>query len=277
MPNTQFMLFGVLTAIAIVFAVAAQAIHIPVLDFLLALIAIIISLAAFLTKDYLYLLDAVRNRKDRLLVLGEGEAFTLSPSENAIIRREGSKVYGSSFVKIPVYRSSTEMTDQEKTELSKMFGRILTLNKNPIKLSAQLYMINKDEYIKKLRDILNRSEEKYRNMESVKDPSPARHAELERVRGEVTMWRNLLDNVDRARAQSLVLYAMVSVIGGTEEEAANLAYAQAEDLSGGISATLGVTASVVTGKEILSFIEPDFMIPTETVSERMRQKTMGGS
>jgi hypothetical protein len=169
------------------------------------------------------------------------------------------------------------MTDQEKTELSKMFGRILTLNKNPIKLSAQLYMINKDEYIKKLRDILNRSEEKYRNMESVKDPSPARHAELERVRGEVTMWRNLLDNVDRARAQSLVLYAMVSVIGGTEEEAANLAYAQAEDLSGGISATLGVTASVVTGKEILSFIEPDFMIPTETVSERMRQKTMGGS
>lgn len=277
MPNTRFMLFGVLTAIAIVFTIAAQAIHIQILDFLLALVAIVISLAAFLTKDYLYLLDAIRNRKDRTLILSEREAFTLSPSENAIIRRAEGKVYGSSFIKIPVYRSSTEMTDEEKTELSKMFGRILTLSKNPIKLSAQLYMINKDEYINKLRDILNRSEEKYRNMESTKDPSIAKQAELERVRGEVTMWRNLLDNVDRSRSQSLVLYGMVSAIGGTEEEAANLAYAKAEDLSGGISATLGVASSVVTGKEILSFIEPDFMIPTETISERMRQKTMGGS
>ncbi len=169
------------------------------------------------------------------------------------------------------------MTEEEKAELSRMFGRILTLSKNPIKLSAQLYMINKDEYIGRLRDILNRSEEKYRTMASTKDPSPTRQSELERARGEVTMWRNLLDNVDRSRSQSLVLYGMVSTLRGTEEEAANLAYAQAEDLAGGISATLGVTASVVTGKEILSFVEPEFMIPTETVSERMRQKTMGGS
>lgn len=277
MPNTRFMLFGVLTAMAIVFAVLSQAIHIFVLDTLLAIIAIFVSLAAFLTKDYLYLLDAVKNRKDRILILGDGEASTLAPSENAMVRRENGKIYGSAFVKIPMYRSSTEMNEEEKTEISKMFGRILTLSKNPIKLSAQMYMINKDDYINKLRDILNKSEERYRNMQASKDPGSSKSGEQERIRGEITMWRNLLDNVSSSRSQSLILYAMVSAIGGTEEEAANIAYSQAEDLAGGISATLGVTASVVTGKEILSFVEPDFMIPTETISERMRQKTIGGS
>lgn len=277
MPNTRFMLFGMLTAMAIVFAVISQAIHIFVLDTLLAIIAILVSLAAFLTKDYLYLLDAVKNRKDRTLILGDGEASTLAPSENAMVRRENGKIYGSAFVKIPMYRSSTEMNEEEKTEISKMFGRILTLSKNPIKLSAQMYMINKDDYINKLRDILNKSEERYRNMQASKDPGSLKSGEQERIRGEITMWRNLLDNVSSSRSQSLVLYAMVSAIGGTEEEAANIAYSQAEDLAGGISATLGVTASVVTGKEILSFVEPDFMIPTETISERMRQKTIGGS
>ncbi len=277
MPNTRFMLFGMLTAMAIVFAVISQVIHISVLDTLLAIIAIFVSLAAFLTKDYLYLLDAVKKRKDRTLILGDGEASTIAPSENAMVRRENGKIYGSAFVKIPMYRSSTEMNDEEKTEISKMFGRILTLSKNPIKLSAQLYMINKDEYINKLRDILNRSEERYRNIQASKDPGSSKSGEQERIRGEITMWRNLLDNVSSSRSQSLVLYAMVSAIGGTEEEAANIAYSQAEDLAGGISATLGVTASVVTGKEILSFVEPDFMIPTETISERMHQKTIGGS
>ena len=271
------MLFGVLTAMAIVFAVISQAIHISVLDALLAIIAILVSLAAFLTKDYLYLLDAVKKRKDRTLILGDGEASTIAPSGNAMVRRENGKIYGSAFVKIPMYRSSTEMNDEEKTEISKMFGRILTLSKNPIKLSAQLYMINKDEYINKLRDILNRSEERYRNIQASKDPGSSKSGEQARIRGEITMWRNLLDNVSSSRSQSLVLYAMVSAIGGTEEEAANIAYSQAEDLAGGISATLGVTASVVTGKEILSFVEPDFMIPTETISERMHQKTIGGS
>lgn len=276
MPNTQLMLFGILVGAAIVVTVAAQAVHIWAVSAVLAILALLVALAAFLTKDYVYLLDAVRNRKGNTLVLGSEEAFVLTPSGNALIRRENGSVYASCFVRIPIYRSATEMSNEEKIELSKLFGRVLTLSKEPIRLSAQLYMINKDKYIERLRNMLNESEEKYRGMQSISGGERQQEM-IDRIRGEVTMWRNLLENVSKSRSQVLVLYAMASAIGGTDEEAATLAYNQAEDLAGGISATLGVNATVVTGNDMLAFVEPDFMIPMETVSERLREKTMEGA
>jgi hypothetical protein len=268
------MLFAVGIGIALAIAVASESTHIPILNGILAIIAILAAFAAFLTKNYVYLLNPVLKRKknERLVVYGE-EAFALAPTGTSIVRREGENVYASSFVRIPMYRSGTEMDKDEKEELSKLFGRILTLGKIPIKLSAEMYAVNKDEYIARIRDMLNRAEERYRSLQNI--GGGQQRAVLERARGEVTMWRNLLDNVSRSRSQALLLYAMVSALGGSEEEASNIAYQRAQELAGGISATLGVSATVITGDDILPLVEPEYMIPVETVSERIRQRSMG--
>jgi hypothetical protein len=36
----------------------------------------------------------------------------------------------------------------------------------------------------------------------------------------------------------------------------------------------GISTDLVSGTELLTLIEPDYMIPTATISERIRQKTM---
>lgn len=269
------MLFITLIGVAIVLIVATGVTHIPILNGILAILALFVAFVAFLTKNYIYLFESIVQKKGKNLVLSSTEAFTFSPSGNAIVRREKDNVFASCFVKIPIYRSATEMSNQEKTDLSKLFGRILSLSRTPIKLSAQLYVVNKDDYITKLRGVLNVAEEKYREIQAL--GGDQQRAAMERARGEVTMWRSLLDNVSQTHSQGLVLYAMVTALGGTDEEATNIAYQRAEELAGGISATLGVNAAVVTGNEILTFIEPDYMIPRETVSERIRQKTMSGA
>lgn len=273
MPNTQIMLFLALAGVALIIIVGSSAIHIPILNGVLAIVALFVALAAFLTKNYFYLFNSIIKKKGKNLVLSSTEAFAFSSSGNAIIRREKENVYASCFVKIPIYRSATEMTKDEKINLSKLFGRILTLSKVPMRLSAQLYFVNKDEYATKLRNMLNEAEEKYREVQS--SGGAGQQAAMERARGIVTMWRDLLDNVTSSHSKALALYAMVSALGGNDEEATNIAYQKAEELAGGISATLGVNASVATGNEILTFIEPDYMIPRETVTERVLQKSMG--
>jgi hypothetical protein len=60
---------------------------------------------------------------------------------------------------------------------------------------------------------------------------------------------------------------MVTALGGTEEEATTLAVQQADELASGISAILGLTTYIVQGEELLTFIEPDHMIPFNTISE----------
>ena len=272
-PNTQFMLFLIFIFIAFGFVGAIEFSHNTVLNTFLAIIALFVTLLAFLTKNYIYLFQPVLNKKGKNLVLNANEAFVLSPTKTAIIRVEGSNVYASSFIKIPMYRSATEMNDAEKLDLSKLFARILTISSNPIKLSSQLYVINNDEYISRLRDTLNRVEEKYRELQNT--GGDMHSSEMERARGEVTMWRSLLDNVAKSYSEALVLYAMTTAMGSTEEEATNIVYQRAQELAGGVSTLLGVNAFVVTGDEILDFIEPDYMIPVSTVSERIRKKTVG--
>ncbi|HUB92417.1 MAG TPA: hypothetical protein VL945_00485 [Candidatus Saccharimonadales bacterium] len=269
------MLFGICIGVAIMITVASEVVSIHLLSAALAIIAMLAALVAFLTKNYIYMFESVVKKKGANLVIYGGEAFTMAPSGNSIVRREGQNVYASAFIKIPIYRSGTEMNKEEKADLSKLFGRILTLGKTPMKLSAEMYAVNKDQYITKLRAMLNETEEKYRSMQSV--DGDQHRGGMERARGEVTMWRNLLDSVSKSHSQALVLFAMVSALGGNDEEASNIAYQRAEELAGGISATLGVNAYVAKGSELLTLLEPEYMIPVETVSERIRQKTMSGA
>lgn len=266
-------MFTILIGISLVILVGTEVIHIHILNGILAIIALVIILVAFTSKDYNYLFRPIMNNKGRNLVLNENEAFILSSSGTAILKREGEYVYASAFVKIPLYKSSTEMNKEEKLDISRLFSRILTLSKNPIKLSSQLYVINKDEYIARLRSMLNETEDKYRTIQNLESGQST--SALERVRGELSMWRNILDSVSKSHSQSLILYAMVSGLGNNEEEATNIAYQRAEELAGGISTILGVDAYIATGEDILTLVEPEYMIPQETVSERIRQKTIG--
>ncbi|MDE1823537.1 MAG: hypothetical protein KGH50_04385, partial [Candidatus Micrarchaeota archaeon] len=72
-------------------------------------------------------------------------------------------------------------------------------------------------------------------------------------------------------SQGQMAYAMVSATGASEEEAVNLAIQKAEEAAAGISATLGVTASLARGDEILAFLEPEYVIPPTTVAEMMKK------
>ncbi len=127
-------------------------------------------------------------------------------------------------------------------------------------------MINKDAYINNIRNKLNDAEEKYQEAMVRKDIPKT---ESERIRGEVTMWHNLFDNVSKVKSQALEAYAMTTAMGGNEDEAVNLALQQADELASGISAVFGITATIAEGEEMLKFIEPDYMIPIVTASEQM--------
>lgn len=238
--------------------------------FALVIIALACDIVAFSTKYYYQFFMPFLGMKNRTVVLNDSEAFTMAPSGNAIVIRNGQDTYASVIVKIPSYRSATEMSAEEKTDFAKMFSRVLSLARNPVKFAAQLYVINKDTYIANIKGKLDEAEDRYQSTTLNKNVSKA---ESERIRGEVTMWHNLFDSVSKTRSQSLEAYAMITSPGNTEEEAVNLALQQADEIATGVSAIFGIGASIAEGKELLKFLEPDYMIPIVTISEQMREKT----
>lgn len=141
-----------------------------------------------------------------------------------------------------------------------------------MKFASQLYVINKDEYIGNIRGKLNEAEERYQNLAVNQE---VQKSDSERVKGEVTMWHNLYDNVSKTKSQALEAYAMVTAQGGNDEEASNLALQQADEIATGLSAVFGIGASVVEGEELLKFVEPDHMIPSVTISEQIMESSLG--
>jgi hypothetical protein len=269
---SQRFLFAVL--LIITFLLLAFTYVLPpdlLLKIVLAIFCLFFDLIAFSTKLYMDFFIPFLTMKNKNVVVSEAEAFTMSPSGNAIVVRKGSDLFASAFIKIPAYRSATEMNAEEKIDFSRLFSRALTITKNTVRYGAQLYVINKDAYINNIKDKLDEAEERYQSATMSKDIPKA---ESERIRGEVTMWHNLFESVNKMRSQALEAFAMVTAQGASEEEASNLALQQADELAAGISAVFGINSTIMEGEELLKFIEPDYMIPLATISEQIRQRSV---
>ena len=271
------MLFALIMLVALVMVLLVYLLPLPAfLKAILVVIALILDILAFSTKFYSYIFVPFLQMKDNTVVLNDEEAFMVAPTENAIVVRQGNDIYASAFVKIPIYKSATEMTEEDRTELSKMFSKMVALSRNPVRFTSQLYIIDKDSYMNEIMDRMSVAEEQYQGLEasSVGSKNIAQKADSERIRGEVTMWHNLFDNVSKVKSHVLTAFAMVTVPGDAEEEAINVVLQQADELASGMSAVLGVTAYVIEGKELLEYIEVEHMIPPQTIGEQMKEKSI---
>ncbi|MEM3781468.1 MAG: hypothetical protein QXT43_00695 [Candidatus Micrarchaeaceae archaeon] len=206
------------------------------------------------------------------MILNQDPAFRISPNGNSIVVRSEGSFYVSAFIKIPIYKSATEMSGDERADFARAFSKLLTISKEPAKFATLLYVINDDDYINEIRQKLDLAESAYASLNAQAGPSQTT-PQLERAKGEVTMWRNLLDSIRRVRSNALGSYAMVTATGATEEEATTIAMQKADELAAGISATIGVGAYVMESKEFLTMIEPEEMIPFATITEQIQEKT----
>ena len=240
--------------------------------FILAVIVLLVDLLAFSTKYYTYFLIPAFKMKNRTIVLNPRDTYRVAPSNDCIVIQENGSFSVSAFVKIPVYKSASEMTQDERIDFSKAFTRILTISRDPFKLATQMYVVNKDDYIQEIRNKLDEAEARYADLNAKLGPTGT-SPDLERAKGELTMWRNLFDNVSKVRSNALATFAMVTANAPTEEEATAIALQKAEELAAGVSAALGVSAYVMNANEFLQLIEPEQIIPFSTISAQMEEKT----
>ncbi|MGC8629348.1 MAG: hypothetical protein ACP5T4_04065 [Candidatus Micrarchaeia archaeon] len=243
----------------------------PIVRTLLALLVLFFDIFAFSTKYYAYLFIPLIKAKSKTVVFSSDEPFRISPNGDAIIVNSASGFSASMFVKIPIYKSATEMSDEERIDFSKAFSRMLSISREPTKFITALYVVNKDAYINEIKEKLNEAEEAYASLNSQANVQQ-NNAALERAEGEVTMWKNLFDNVNKVTSNALGNFAMVTAMGQTEEEALAIAVQKADELVAGISAVLGVRAYVMESKEFLQILEPEQMIPFVTISEQQQEK-----
>jgi len=268
MEKKMFVLFGLLALSAVFLALAASlpgGLLFSILKIPLLLIAIVFDVLAFSSRYYTYLILPLFEQRKRNVVLSTEQAYWLSTTSDAIMTKEGDDFVATMYINIPLYASSTEMSDEEKLAFSKQVSSLVGISKDPVRFTTELYVMNKDSYIQRLRDMINTVE----NEESALEQKNASQSELERARGKLSMWRRMLDNVSKGTSLELISFASLSARGTKEFEAINIAQLKAKETMSGIGALLGVSPSIVLGDELLKFVEPEFLIPYSTISEQI--------
>ena len=267
-----FMLLGFLAVSIVLLGIAvglpASVIPHPA-KIVLLFFAFAFDIVAFASRRYSYVMLPMLKQRSKRIVLSDEEPYRLSTSEDSIIHRTSDGFIATVYISIPFYRSGTEMSDEERLEFSRQMSRLVGVSSDPIRFTSELYMMNKDSYIQELRDAINTGE----NEESRLLQDGSMKDKLEIVRGKLAMWRNVMQSASVAQSLELASYAAISASGSKEYEAVSMAQQKAREVISGIGATLGVTPSVVTGNDILKFVEPEYLIPFSTVSTQIEKKT----
>lgn len=236
-----------------------------IVKYALLLLALLFDILAIMTRYYTPFIVPMLRQRSKKVVLSEENAYWLSTAQDSILRKKGDDFIATIYISVPLYRSATEMSAEEKIEFATQMSRLVGLSKDPVRFTTQLYTMDKDVYIMQLREKINELE----NYEIKVSQGGADQKETERVRGELSMWRNILDSITSIQSLELLTYAGISASGTKEYEAVSIAQQKATELMSGIGAVFGVTPSIITGNELLKFVEPEFLIPYSTVSESM--------
>jgi len=269
--DKKILLFLGFLGMSIVFLITAMSISpSPLLDvvkIILLLLAFLFDILALASRYYTPFMIPLFMQRSKRVVLSQENAYWLSTSQDSILRKNGDDFVATVYISIPIYRSATEMSNDEKIDFSKQISRLVGLSKDPVRFTTQLFTMNKDVYIMQLRGRINELE----NMEvnATKSDSDSDSKAVERIRGELSMWRNILDSINSSQSLELLTYVSVSATGTKEYEAVSIAEQKATELMAGISTIFGVIPSLITGADLLKFVEPEFLIPYSTISERL--------
>ncbi len=236
---------------------------VPKLIFLI--LAVLFDVLAFASRYYTYLILPLVKQRKRHVIISDQSPYWLSTTGDCIVRKEGDDFIATAYINIPLYISASEMSDDDKLRFTTQVSRLVGISKEPVRFTTELYLMNKDEYIQKLKDTITSIE----NDEAKLVEAKAEEQQLEHVRGKLSMWKKMLDNVANGISFELGSFAAISAKGVKEFEAITIVQQKARELMNGIAATLGVPPSIVVGNEILKYIEPEFLIPYSTITEQI--------
>jgi hypothetical protein len=267
--NPKILVFIGFMALSLVMLVIAVALPGGILfvipKLLLLALGILFDVLAFASRYYTYLLVPFARQRTKHVIISDQNPYWLSTSGDCIIRKDGDDYVATAYISIPLYVSASEMTDEDKLRFTNQVSRLVGISRDPVRFTTELYLMNKDEYIQKLKDSITSIENEEAQL--VERSAPAN--ELEHVKGKLSMWKKMLDNITNNVSFELGTFAAISARGTKEFEAITTVQQKARELMNGIAATLGVPPNIVVGNEILKYIEPEYLIPYSTITEQI--------
>jgi len=262
MQTRELLFYSILGASFLLsFFVIGFTLYLPnFMKFILIFLAGILAYFAYFSFKFDYIAMALISQKSKRIKTG-GQRYWFSPTGDVLITKIGNTFYASVFLRIHSYSSYTEKTDEEKVEFVRLWERALGSSEQPVSFSSIIAYINREAYISAINERLLKAQSKYEEAKH----KEAKGEEIERLRGEVAMWKNILEHIKATPSRNQLSIVIVTQKGENEEAAVANAKTVSSNLAINLSAILGVEVTQLNQHEIEACIEAEKIMPASEV------------
>jgi len=197
--------------------------------------------------------------KGQRTIQSEEAVVDIQPTEDVIVKREGGSYYATMFVVVKLFKSVTNMSDDEKIGFMDLWERAISAMKMVTKYSVLVYLKDLSKY---KEGIEGRKAKAQMEISREQDkPNPER-AKLDRLEREIAMWDGMAARLDVGDKPSAILtYIQVSAKGATKDAATAAVRQSVNEIRTTIATALNVEVAPLTGEDMKRCFDWEFAMP----------------
>jgi hypothetical protein len=211
-----------------------------------------------------YLVVPMITQKTKTVVLMD-TGYEIPPSQDVILKKAQSGVYyASAFLGMKIYQSALEKEEAEMITYNKQFEMAMTQFKKVVKISYAMHAVDITNDRKKLETQKAEAQLRLQKEREKSEPDVLRINQFER---QIAYFEGMINQLGKGlRPMKVVLYAMVTDIGITKDEATAKVKNAADKLGTLLSNSFNCETDLLTGDEMLKAFEWEKFLPT-TIEE----------
>ncbi|MEM2963143.1 MAG: hypothetical protein QXW70_01640 [Candidatus Anstonellales archaeon] len=185
--------------------------------------------------------------------------YEIPPEQDAILKKVGSTYYASMFLGVRIYESTTDKTPEENIIYSEYFERAISSVRFVTKFCLLIYLKDLNEFREKME---TKYAEAQLRLSRERDKPEPDILKIDRYEREVAMWENQIAKLTRGiKPMGCVAYVMTTATGVSKEAALAAVKSQANEIRATVSNALNVDVIVLTGEEMKTCFDWEYMIP----------------
>jgi len=244
---------GVLSLLAFVTGGTLGIVTAPML-----MIAIICAASSFILYKWGYWLVPYFT-KGQKTITSEEAIVDISQSEDVIVKREGGSFFATMFVAVKMFRSVTNMSDDEKIGFMDLWERAVSAMKSVVKYGVLLYVKDLGKYRESIEGRKSKAQMEIAREQDKPNPDKAKMDKLER---EISMWDGMSARLDVGDKPTAILtYIQLSAKGSTKDGAIAAVRQSVNEVRTTIGTTLNVEVAPLTGEDMKRCFDWEFALP----------------
>lgn len=234
-----------------------------VLTGILLLAALLSAPVAFILYKWGYWIIPYLMQGQRV-IQSQDAVVEISPTEDVITKKEGDGYYATMYVAVKIFKSTTNMSDDEKYGFMDLWERALSAIKSVTKYSVLVYLKDLSKYKESIEGRKAKAQMDISREQEKANPDKARVDLLER---EIAMWDNMVARLDVGDKPTAILtFVQTSAKSATKDGAIAAVRQNVNVIRTAVGTALNVEVSPLSGEDMRRCFDWAYALPS-TIKE----------